>query len=367
MNPLQAAQMQRAYTALGLALGTRSVPAGRTFIRSVILNALVGANGEDRERFAAGRWGLETGERIVKAAVPAFSVANPESVQAAREFFALVAEASLLGRIANLRRVPFNVRMLAMTGGAQGYWVAEGKPAPVSRQSVEGSVLSPMKVRAIVCATKESMMAVGDIAENVFQADMVRAVTGVVDTSFIDPDNAGVSGESPASVSYGGTKIPSAGSNADGLREDIRALFAAYEGDLTAAVLITDPRTALDISLLPDVLGQTELTIHGGQLFGVPTVTSAGSPLTTAGGSITLVDASSVATANEGVEMRVSEEATLQMLDNPTNASIDGTATTMVSMFQTDSVALSATIHANWQVQGDGRVVTITGASYLGS
>jgi hypothetical protein len=35
------------------------------------------------------------------------------------------------------------------------------------------------------------------------------------------------------------------------------------------------------------------------------------------------------------------------MLDNPTN-NIDGTATTMVSMFQTNSLALRAERYINW-------------------
>ena len=43
-----------------------------------------------------------------------------------------------------------------------------------------------------------------------------------------------------------------------------------------------------------------------------------------------------------GVNVDVSREASLQMLDNPTNDSVTPTATTMVSMWQTNSVAFRA-------------------------
>jgi hypothetical protein len=49
------------------------------------------------------------------------------------------------------------------------------------------------------------------------------------------------------------------------------------------------------------------------------------------------------------------------MLDNPTNDSVTPTATTMVSMFQTHSVALRAERVVNWSKRRSSAV------SYLGS
>ena len=45
----------------------------------------------------------------------------------------------------------------------------------------------------------------------------------------------------------------------------------------------------------------------------------------------------------------VSREASLQMLDNPTNDTVTPTATSMVSMWQTNSVAFRAERILNWK------------------
>jgi hypothetical protein len=75
------------------------------------------------------------------------------------------------------------------------------------------------------------------------------------------------------------------------------------------------------------------------------------------GNLLVLVHAPSIAMADEGgLTIDASEEAAIQMLDNPTNASTGGTtATTMVSMFQTNSVALRATRFINWKLRRSHR------------
>jgi hypothetical protein len=55
------------------------------------------------------------------------------------------------------------------------------------------------------------------------------------------------------------------------------------------------------------------------------------------------------------------------MLDNPTNNSGGGTtATTMVSMFQTESVAIRATRFINWKKKRSTAVAFIRNAAYTG-
>jgi hypothetical protein len=49
------------------------------------------------------------------------------------------------------------------------------------------------------------------------------------------------------------------------------------------------------------------------------------------------------------VTVDASTEASLQMLDNPTNNSATGTPTTVVSMYQTNSIALRAERFINWR------------------
>jgi hypothetical protein len=82
------------------------------------------------------------------------------------------------------------------------------------------------------------------------------------------------------------------------------------------------------------------INVKGGEFLGLPVITSnsaniPGSP--DSGRMIILVSPQEILFADDGqVAIDVSNEASIQMLDNPTNASTGGTtATTMVSMFQT--------------------------------
>lgn len=63
----------------------------------------------------------------------------------------------------------------------------------------------------------------------------------------------------------------------------------------------------------------------------------------------------------------VSREASLQMLDNPTNDSVTPTATTMVSMFQTNSVAFRCERILNWARRRDNAAVYLTSAAWGGA
>jgi hypothetical protein len=69
------------------------------------------------------------------------------------------------------------------------------------------------------------------------------------------------------------------------------------------------------------------------------------------------------------VTIDASAEASLQMLDNPTNqstaASGGPTPTTVVSMFQTNSVALRATRFVNWVKRRPIAVQYIKDAAYV--
>jgi hypothetical protein len=103
-----------------------------------------------------------------------------------------------------------------------------------------------------------------------------------------------------------------------------------------------------------NTLGQQEfpgLTMNGGTLGGVPVIVSeyldnsAGS----AGGLVVLVNARDVWLADDGgVTIDLSREASLQMDDAPTNASDTGTEASLVSMWQTNSVAFRAEREIYW-------------------
>ncbi len=81
---------------------------------------------------------------------------------------------------------------------------------------------------------------------------------------------------------------------------------------------------------------------------------------------IALIIQDEILLADDGdVSIDISNEASIQMLDNPTNQSTSGTvATTMVSMFQTQSWAIKAVRYINWTKKRSAAAAWIKSVNY---
>jgi hypothetical protein len=91
-----------------------------------------------------------------------------------------------------------------------------------------------------------------------------------------------------------------------------------------------------------------------------------GSPVSGEGHLMVVASAPDILMADEGgVTIDASREASIEMLDNPTNDAAAGTPTTMVSMFQTNSVAIRATRFINWKKRRSDAVAYIKDAAYV--
>jgi hypothetical protein len=67
-----------------------------------------------------------------------------------------------------------------------------------------------------------------------------------------------------------------------------------------------------------------------------------------------------------GVNVEMSDQTAIQLLDNPTVASTGSTtATSLVSMFQTSSVAVKATRFINWAKARTDVAAIIRNAAYV--
>ena len=69
-----------------------------------------------------------------------------------------------------------------------------------------------------------------------------------------------------------------------------------------------------------------------------------------------MVDASQVAIADDGVDIGLSDNASVQFLDNPTNNAATGVATDIVSAFQTDHSVLRVVRYLSWALLRDDAV-----------
>lgn len=251
----------------------------------------------------------------------------------------------------SLRRVPFRTPLIGQTGGGQAYWVGEGAPKPLTAFDFARTTLDELKVATISVVTEELIRKASPSADTILRDALAAAVAERVDTDFINPAKAASAGVSPASITNGVTPIASSGNDADAIREDVRALmatFVAANNAPTSGVWIMASSTALAISLMVNPLGQPEfngISMSGGTFMGLPVIVSE----YVTGGIVVLANASDIYFADEGgVMIDVSREASLQMLDNPTNHSGTATATSMVSMWQTNSVAFRAERILNW-------------------
>lgn len=371
---------------------------GIGFARIARVKALAKLDGDSVREKARELYGEEsvTYAFFAKAAVPAATTtgatwAGPlvgDETSAFADFVEYLRPQTILGKfgqngVPTLRRVPFRVPLIGQTSGGDGYWVGEGAPKPLTKFDFSRTTLEPLKVANIAVATMETLRDSSPSAETIIRDQLAAALIARLDTDFISPTKAAAAGVSPASITNGLTFIASSGATADDVRADIKALFEAFiaaNNTPTTGVWIMPATVALSLSLMLNPLGQPEfpgITMNGGTLFGLPVIVSQYVPTNfdpddvgtdySAGALVALVNASDVYLADEGgVAVDMSQEASLQMDDAPTNNSATPTATSLVSMFQTNSVAFRAERTINWAKRRASAVAALAGVNWGG-
>ena len=142
-------------------------------------------------------------------------------------------------------------------------------------------------------------------------------------------------------------------------------VFVNAKNPLTSGVWIMSGANALGLAMMVNALGQAEfpgMSVNGGTFMGLPVIVSEG-----AGTTITLVNAGDIWLADDGgVNVDTSTEASLQMVDAPTITSTgsDPTEAALVSMFQTNSMAIRVEKFINWASRRSTGVATITAATW---
>lgn len=260
--------------------------------------------------------------------------------------------------IPSLKRVPFNVKVQSQTSGASANWVGEGKGKPVTKFNTTSATLLFTKLAAISVITQELARFSRPGAEGLVRDELAKAVIQKADTSFVDPALAEVSGVNPASITYGLTALSSAGISAANVLTDVQALIAPFllnNYDVSQLVLLMPNTLALTLSLMQNSLGQESfkgMTVAGGSLAGIPVLASqylaSGASY---GNMVVAVSAENVALADDGnVTIDVSREASIEMSDAPANEAATPTASAyMVSMYQTNSLAIRAEREISWK------------------
>lgn len=287
------------------------------------------------------------------------------------DFVEFLRPQTILGRfgtngIPSLRRVPFRTRLVGQTSGGAGYWVGEGKPKPLTKFDFSATTLEPLKVANIAVLSEENIRDSSPSSDTIVRDQLAAALRERMDRDFIDPDVALQQGVRPASITNGVVPIPSSGTDADAVREDVRRAmqgFIAANNPPTTGVWIMSATTALALSLMRNALGQREfpdITMFGGMFEGLPVLTSEYVPTDDYGAIVVLANASDIYFADEGdVAVDMSREASLEMLDSSFTQN-QPTGASLVSLWQNNLVGFRAERTLNWARRRDSAVQVIS-------
>jgi HK97 family phage major capsid protein len=290
------------------------------------------------------------------------------------EFIEYLRPLTIIGRMPGLTRVPFNVKIQRQTGAATVNWVGQGAPKPLTSLAFDSLTLDLAKIAGIIVLNDELVRLSNPSAEALVQSDLAKAIVQFMDSQFVDPTKAAVTGVSPASITNGVTAITPTGTTGAAFRADMKTLLSQFltnNMQVTGVVVLMSQHLALAISLMTNSLGQREfpnLTMNGGEMFGLPVVTSENIPSTggspTDGDPIIVVSAPDILLADDGqVTIDASREASLQMDTAPDSPAV--ASTVLVSMFQQNQVAIRAERYINWAKRRSTAVSYISNAKYF--
>jgi HK97 family phage major capsid protein len=206
--------------------------------------------------------------------------------------------------------------------------------------------------------------------------ELVNALRERLDLDFLDPAKAATANVSPASITNGVTNLNDTGATLANTITDIQQFFNAMINnnfDLAQCVWIMPTSVAMQLSLMRDSLGQTAfptISVNGGTWQGIPVIVSQYLVFghTPANNKVILVHTPSIAVADDGgFQVDMSREASLEMDDQPvmSSSSIGATpgsptgptGSALVSMFQTNSIAIRAERYITWARLRTGAVV----------
>lgn len=336
--------------------------ADRGILAAQYVRSLIAAKGEmpAAVAFAAGRGrGWDRAAEVLKSVVTAHGATEADDMRRVlgADVRALFRPLSIIGRLQGLRATSFDTRMIDTTAGSTGGWVGAGNPIPVARLNLsDAGTLARLKVGCIVPVSEELARSSDPNANSIITRDLAAALAYAEDRAFANYLSAGVAGEQPAGVAYGSTSHLIGGTNVAAWDAALNACVdTVLDGgsDMTSCAWVMSAKAARLLASLRDgSLAYPGVRIRGvGELMGIPQIASGaveqvGSPLEH---FMLLIDCSQIWFAeDDAIDVAQIRVGAFQLSDSPTNSAADGTATQMVSMFQTHTVGIRAVRTVNW-------------------
>jgi hypothetical protein len=281
----------------------------------------------------------------------------------ANAWFASLRNVSMLDALLqDAKPLPPNVIYAVTTARGQGNNVLEAQWLSLSMDAFAKATAAPSKALALVCVSEDLIRFGGDLANNLLGAELRSAVAVAADVEVLGTLIAGL------------TPISSAGNP----RSDLRNAFKAVNlGQMSKPYIFVSPEMLKQMALsgengtahdgpptFPDLMLPNGGTIGGVPCMGIDALS--GFPGSPSGDSMVVVDASQLAGDAGIVDVLASNDATLQMVDDPSIGSPanEPGAVTLVSMFQDNSVAIRATRWWMLQRARSSAVAIVDGCSY---
>jgi HK97 family phage major capsid protein len=220
--------------------------------------------------------------------------------------------------------------------------------------SFEGHQLAETEVAAIVIQSEELLAALSPESGQLIRRELAGAVAATTDSEFI------------RLVTTGLVPLTSAGATSNQIMQDISRLLNALDIDQSSKVyILAQPNTVKSIAT--KVSGTTgefafpTVGIQGGTLAGAEVIPSDGVP----NGQMIAIDANAVAASTSALGMEVFKQADVQMADSPDSPPTG--ATTRISLWQNNLVALLLRRHFGCELLRDTGVSMISGLNYYTS
>lgn len=315
-------------------------------------------------------------QSFLKEAVPAGSTLDSTwagplvyATNLASEFVDFLRPQTIIGRLDSLTRVPFNVRIGGQSSGAAGYWVGQGNAKPLTKFDSTATTMYWAKVANIAVITEELARFLNPAAETYVRNELARACQERLDIDFIDPAKVAVANVSPASITNGITNLNASGTNLAAVDVDVNNMMSQFALNHVVPTHWIMPNTvALSLSLMRTSLGARafpDITMNGGTFMGLPVITSQYAILgTPANNLVLLISAPDIFLSDDGgFSVDISREASLEMDDSPTMTSgslgspAGASGSVVVSMFQTNSIAIRCERMINWARRRSAGVV----------
>ena len=241
---------------------------------------------------------------------------------------------------------PMYQPLIYATGDGSAAVVEEGAPIPAMDVHLDGAKLTPRKAASIIVATNEAWRDVSVEGQAYINALLRRAVGRVADAQMI----GGLGTVPDFTAPEGDAEAISAGFKA------MAKLLVREAGQRLRWVLSPE---AVAILAPMDLGDRVTVNLDGtGNIFGAPIALSNALPA----GDLLLVSASDIAANMSDVRIDISRDGSLELTNPPVNNSEEPTGTTLVSLFQTNSVGCRVIVDFGLEAMRD----TVAAAGHFG-